>query len=324
MVKECQEKLDLTHPIDSAMIIKKPGLPEVTGTLYHFLSWVLEQALFQQIYVEEALTSEEHVRAHKALSALIAQKCSLFSHKDKLPHVDVLIVLGGDGTLLHACSLFPNRIPPVIPFKLGKVNYLMPFSFEEETYKAVLGQVISKTDSQELRCCQHQRIRCTLLPHGMDQTALNDIVVHRGDNCHMISIRVCVEGHFVTSFSCDGLIVSTPTGSTAYSMSAGGSIMHPHVKALQVIPICAHSLGARALVVPFDTRLSLLIEKGSGLLSVDGTRGIAIGPQESVEVRSSEFPLALVHPCPKPEEACAPSWLHTLRWMNTGLCNGPE
>lgn len=187
---------------------------------------------------------------------------------------DMVICMGGDGTLLHVASLFQDTVPPIISFYMGSLGFLTPFNFAD--FPHVLEQIYNEGGPCILRsrlCCQMIRGKNSELssPPSIEldsvgsQTGadffhiLNEATFTRGNCPYLTILALSVDGKEVTRFRGDGLIISTPTGSTAYSMSAGASILNPAVPAILVTPINAHSLSCRPLVLPFSTRLEVSI-----------------------------------------------------------------
>jgi NAD+ kinase len=212
--------------------------------------------------------------------------------------VDLMVALGGDGTLLRASRLVVGTDIPVLGVNLGRLGFLtaIPDSYLE----GGLHQVISGKAVVEHRF----RLRAHIEAMGEATAdifyALNDIVVHTSGAARVtpLTLSVGTEGHMeeVGSFAADGVIVSTPTGSTAYSMSAGGPIIVPDVEAIVVTPICPHSLAVRPLVLPSHQtiRVGSLDPEGDHQLTVDGQVVHNLNPGDHVVVAREERPLALV------------------------------
>lgn len=263
--------------------------------------------------------------------------------------------LGGDGTILHASSLFATAptVPPVLSFSMGTLGFLSEWKFEEykrafrEIYMSgagagdrsyILGVPEHKIDSYKTpvhsgtsgitgwssirgKCMGPSRAAHVLLrsrlkvkildaagrridenstksANGSNVHAMNDVVIHRGKDPHLAIVEVYVGGRFLTEAVGDGMIISTPTGSTAYSLSSGGSIIHPLVSSLHLTPICPRSLSFRPLVLPANTQVTLrLSEKNRGAeaeVSIDGCRqgqGIGVGMEVQVlgeDIRSED------------------------------------
>ncbi len=197
-----------------------------------------------------------------------------------LGDVDLVITMGGDGTVLTAAYLFQTVVPPIVPFHFGSVGFLNVFRFGDCEH--ILDGIIRRGCRVNLR----MRLHCRLIRgHQREEAAgqdaghvssgtqrddpmaswqiLNEVVVDRGAGPFMAAIDVLGDGHLITTVQADGLIVATPTGSTAYSLSAGGSVAHPEVPAILVTPICPHTLSFRPLILPDSLDLVLRINASS-------------------------------------------------------------
>lgn len=184
-----------------------------------------------------------------------------------LERVDLVITLGGDGTVLTAAWLFQNVVPPIVSFHFGTVGFLNVFNFKN--FEETLHRIITEGCRVNIR----MRLHCRLVRARDGEAAepadedcmqvLNEVVVDRGAGPYMATVDLLVEGHLVTTVQADGLIVSTPTGSTAYSLSAGGPVAHPEVPSILVTPICPHTLSFRPLLLPDSVELVLRISPAS-------------------------------------------------------------
>ncbi|KAL7750041.1 NADH kinase pos5 [Sorochytrium milnesiophthora] len=189
---------------------------------------------------------------------------------DNKNDIDFVVALGGDGTMLHVSSLFQQRVPPVVPFSLGSLNFLMPLrvkSFRESLTSFLAGQAnISLRD--RLAC----RVRTTdTATAAQEHHVMNEVLLHRGRQPFVTNTECFVNGERLTNVVADGLIVATPTGSTAYSLSAGGPIVHPDVSALVLTPVCPRSLSFRPAIFPSSTKFSLrVVSRAATLASHNG------------------------------------------------------
>jgi len=209
--------------------------------------------------------------------------------------LDLLLTFGGDGTLLRGARMFEDRGVPVLGINLGKGGYLT--SVSRDALPAALDAIVAGRYVQEPRQALKaviQDVEGTFTPLDL---ALNDVVVHKGGVARVIRLDVEVHGDNVGPYSADGLIVATPTGSTAYSLSAGGPIVAPGVKALILTPICAHTLAVRPLVFPASWDVVIRPvdpAEEEVIVSVDGqvVTGLAAGSR--VQIRAAENPVMLV------------------------------
>ncbi len=205
---------------------------------------------------------------------------------------DFLVSLGGDGTLLYAAGLASDREVSILGIHMGSLGFLTQFA-EKELTDALAGVL-----DEDLPVERRMRLDVTLRRDGevvMHATALNDAVVSQSSLARLTELTLEADGRAVGSYKVDGLIVSTPTGSTAYSLAAGGPILMPRLDAFCVTPICPHALTQRPLVLPDSSRLQVTIgrEAGASYLTVDGQRGHPLEPGDRVEVARSGFPLLL-------------------------------
>jgi len=208
---------------------------------------------------------------------------------------DLAVVLGGDGTMIRVVGLLDEREVPVFGINLGFLGYLTNFTEDEadDQFKKVLvGQYEIES---------RVRLKAELMRNGeVKKTAkvFNDVVVNVSGISRIIEIRAEIDGAYVTTYRADGLIVSTPTGSTAYSLSAGGPILMPGTRSLVVAPICPHTLTMRPLVIQDDSRISLRVEKvtESVLVTFDGQQAEKIEPGDRLEIERAEGRVQLVKP----------------------------
>ena len=216
--------------------------------------------------------------------------------------VDLVVALGGDGTLLRAARRVGPSGIPILGINLGRLGFLT--ALPESYLEGGLHQVVEGEAFLDHRFLLHATIE--RIEEGGDGTeaghftALNDIVVHTSGAARVTPLTLHVgrgaERHLIGSFSADGVIVATPTGSTAYSMSAGGPIIVPSVECIVVTPICPHSLAVRPLVVPSDDEISVasLDPHGDHQVTVDGQVVYSLAPEDHVVVRREERPVSLV------------------------------
>jgi NAD+ kinase len=210
------------------------------------------------------------------------------------PRLDLLLVLGGDGTLLRGARMVAAHGVPVLGVNLGHLGFLTSASPEElETAlsRALAGEVmIDRRMTLEVRAQgANGAFRGSFL-------ALNDAVLHKGGVARVIRLAVHVHGEEVGTYSADGIIFSSPTGSTAYSLSAGGPIVSPAVECIVATPICPHTLAVRPLVLPADETISVEVLSPTEelILTLDGQEGAALSPGDRVVVRRGKEEVKLV------------------------------
>jgi NAD+ kinase len=206
--------------------------------------------------------------------------------------VDLAVVLGGDGTMLRASRLVADRNRPVLGINLGQLGFLVMFSPAEA--KAALAAALAN----ELPRVERMRLAVTFTRAGAPpvvKTALNDATLHQGAMARLVDINAYVDGEFVASYRADGLIVATPTGSTAYNMAAGGPIVVPGQAAMTLTPICAHALTNRPLVIGANATIKFQLPTGGRdlVLTVDGQWAVSFRPGDTVDMTQAARPLVL-------------------------------
>jgi NAD+ kinase len=215
---------------------------------------------------------------------------------EKLPaDTSLIVVLGGDGTMLGAARLVGARPIPVLGVNLGWLGYLTEFT------RAELLPVLNELLEQGFEVDQRMLLDVQVVRDGQviaEQRALNDAVINKAVPARMIELECYVNELFVNSFRADGMIVATPTGSTAYSLSAGGPIVHPSMTAMLLTPICPHLLSNRPVVLPGDSVVELAFKRADGelMLTVDGQVGVELQLDDRVLLRRSETTFDLVRP----------------------------
>ena len=206
---------------------------------------------------------------------------------------DLYVVIGGDGTLLSVARSIASRPRPILGVNLGGLGFLTETSLEE--MEQVLAEILEGRYVLERRMA----LDVALARSGKTiarQTVLNDVVINKSALARIIDLSLSIDRQFVTTYKADGLIVSTPTGSTAYSLSAGGPIIHPEMAALLIAPICPHTLTMRPLVVPERSRVEVTLRTGDSevYLTLDGQVGHPLRPRDRVRVRRGRLPVLMV------------------------------
>jgi len=206
--------------------------------------------------------------------------------------IDLAVVLGGDGTMLRASRLVADQGKPVLGINLGQLGFLAMFSPAEAK------QALTAALAGKLPRAERMRIAVTFTRQGADpvvRTALNDSVLHQGAMARLIEIDAYCDGQFIAAYRADGLIVATPTGSTAYNMAAGGPIVVPGQNAMTLTPICAHALTNRPLVIGASStiRFELGADARGVILTVDGQWAHSFLPGDVVELTEAERPLIM-------------------------------
>lgn len=209
---------------------------------------------------------------------------------------DLVIVVGGDGSLLGAARALCRYNVPVLGVNRGGLGFLTDISPDELELR--IGEVLGGKYMVESRFLLDAFVRRDEEQLGTSE-ALNEVVLHPGKSARMIEFELYIDGQFVYSQKSDGLIVATPTGSTAYSLSAGGPIMHPKLDAVVLVPMFPHTLSSRPIVVEGNSELKILISKQNGIypqVSCDGQVHIACAPGDTLTIRKKPQKLRLIHP----------------------------
>ncbi|SEB59767.1 NAD kinase [Microbacterium hydrocarbonoxydans] len=213
--------------------------------------------------------------------------------------LELAIVLGGDGTILRAAELVRGCAAPVLGINMGHVGFLA--EIDRDDMDAAVRRVIARDYTVEERLALSVRVKDVDGTVVYETFALNEATVEKASRERMIEIVLEIDGLPLSSFGCDGMVVSTPTGSTAYNFSAGGPVIWPRVEAIAVVPLSAHALFAKPLVVSPDAAVAIeMLEgtSGAGILWCDGRRSHDLPPGARVVVRRSSRPvrLARLHP----------------------------
>ena len=209
--------------------------------------------------------------------------------------LDLLVVMGGDGTMLGASRLIGEFHIPVLGINFGYLGYLTEFTLND------LVIALEGLQAGALQIESRMMLEVSVERDGQviaSHRALNEAVVNQGALARMIELECFVNNDFVNNFRADGMIVSTPTGSTAYSLSAGGPIVFPSMDAIVLTPICPHTLSNRPVIIPGDLSVSLTFKKANDvvMLTIDGQRGVTLEANDKVIMQRSHATFDLVRP----------------------------
>ncbi len=258
--------------------VLKPDTDEAQSLLADLVAWLRRQG-HRAVVTTEDLVSPE--------GAEIVPESDIA----RLP-LDLMIVLGGDGTILRASRAVADSAIPVLGVNLGQLGFLAGFAPAEgqDALEAAL--------AGKLRIEDRSRLLVTLRRRDgepVTRTALNDAVIHQGAMARIVDVQAWIDDAFVAAYRADGLIVATPTGSTAYNMAAGGPILTPGSFGMTLTPICAHSLTNRPLVVPASSiiRFQLGPDSRGVVLTVDGQWAHSFLAGDRVEITAAARPLRL-------------------------------
>ena len=208
---------------------------------------------------------------------------------------DLAIVVGGDGTLLNAARSLAETGVAVLGVNLGRLGFLVDVSPDE--MPAQLDKILAGDYSEDQRTLLHMTVTRDGRQLG-ESAALNDVVVHKKDIARMIELDTYIDRHFLNTNRSDGLIISTPTGSTAYALSGGGPILHPRLDAITLVPICPHTLSNRPIVLHDESIIEIVIHRGTleATVSCDGQVNQSLEADDLITVRKHDHTLRLLHP----------------------------
>jgi NAD+ kinase len=270
-----------TAPFRAIGIFSRPRRADITDIVRPLLEWCAKRGV-RALYDTETATSlrDESVGRPREL---LAQES------------DLLLVLGGDGTLLAAAREAAPRGIPILPINLGSLGFLTSFTLGE------LYPALEETLAGHLSASERMMLTASLLRGGDavdSQLVLNEAVITKGALARMIEIELSIDEDFVCRYRADGLIVASPTGSTAYSLSAGGPIVHPAVESIILTPICPHTLSDRPLVVGDSCHVEMRLRgtAESVYLTLDGQKGVLMESEDRVSIVRAKERLKLIQP----------------------------
>lgn len=259
-------------------ILVKPKFPEIKATLQNVVNWLR--------------TRHITVLLDTTCATLLGESGGI--QKTQLAgKADVLLVLGGDGTMLNAARLAGERGIPILGVNMGGLGFLTEVRLEN------LYPSLERVFANDFVLDERLMLKTHVHRHGETVAqggVLNDVVISKGTLARMIELKIAIQGAFVTNLRGDGLIVSTPTGSTAYSLSAGGPIIDPAVQSLILTPICPHTLTHRPLIVPAHAKIDVtLTSRDDGAMAtMDGQVGVSISQGDTIEIETSDHRARLI------------------------------
>ncbi|BAS68452.1 NAD(+) kinase [Bathymodiolus septemdierum thioautotrophic gill symbiont] len=230
------------------------------------------------------------------LSNLLEQKSVTIVRGGQIgEQADLIIVVGGDGSLLNTARNFVDKKIPILGINLGHLGFLadVPATKMQDIVTEVLNGNFTK-EARHLLSCQIEQDGKVLGQY----LALNDAVAHRTGTLKMLEFDLSIDGKFVSNQRADGLIITTPTGSTAYALSSGGPIMHPGVNAIGVVSICPHTMSHRPLLVPGESEIVVHIKESDegATVNFDGQTSVPISAGQDIYVRQHKSSIHLLHP----------------------------
>jgi NAD+ kinase len=263
-------------------LIGKSGDQRVATTLQTLISRLTQFEI--SILLDESVAS-----------MLPGADCPVVERTTLASECDLAIVVGGDGTLLNAARSLAESEISVLGVNLGRLGFLV--DVRPEDMDPLLEEILTGNHLVEERTLLHATVTRDdeILS---ENTALNDVIVHKKDIARLIELDTWIDGYFLSANRADGLIVSTPTGSTAYALSGGGPILHPGLQALTLVPICPHTLSNRPIVIPDGSSVEIRVHEGrlEAQLSCDGQVGQVLRPGDRITVRRHDNTLRLLHP----------------------------
>ncbi len=269
-------------PISTAGLIAKPRSERAAQLVPELIAWLNQRGIEVKLDEEAGVYAGQLGKARETVAAA----------------ADLLIVLGGDGTLLSAAraAIHPiceNREIPLFAVNLGSLGFLTAIKVDD------IYNQLEHVLRGDYEVAKRRMLHTELWRQNRkiaEHEALNDMVLTKTEIARMIDLEIYVDRYFVCVYKADGLIVATPTGSTAYSLSAGGPIMTPAVSALCITPICPHMLTNRPVIVPDEREIQIIVREGSTHLTIDGQVGESLEPADRIVCRRSEHTINLVHP----------------------------
>jgi NAD+ kinase len=264
--------------MDRIGILTKPKFPEIQPILKNLVAWLRERDKEVILDGKTATLIGEPATYQKTQIAILS---------------DLIVVMGGDGTMLNAARLVEEQGVPILGVNMGGLGFLTEVTIDQ------IYPTLERVFAKEFYLDERMMLRARMHRHGehvAHATVLNDVVVSKGTLARMVEIQITVDGRLVTSLRGDGLIVSTPTGSTAYSLSAGGPIIHPSLQAVILTPICPHTLTHRPLLIPSTASLEVtLTSKDEGAMTTfDGQVGVAMTQGDTVVIGTYDHRTKLI------------------------------
>ena len=259
-------------------IIVKPNKPEAIDVVRRLVGWLQDHLI--EVFVETAIASQ----INHPLGYDRAQIPSL---------VDMVIILGGDGTLLSVARAIGRKAVPILGVNLGGLGFLTAITLDE------LYPVLERVLDGDYKTSNRTTLHVSVQHHGgkIDEyRVLNDVAINKGALARIIDLETRINGRYLTTFKADGLIISTPTGSTGYSLSAGGPIVYPPLHSVIITPICPHTLTNRPLILPDDMtiRVTLISRNEDVFLTLDGQVGLAFEADSVLEIRKANSLVYLI------------------------------
>jgi len=264
--------------INRVGIVVKADKPEAISLAQDLVRWLAQRKI--RVYLDDSVAS--------------AVNQSISCPRPEISQwVDLLIVLGGDGTLLSAIRYLREESVPILGVNLGGLGFLTEITLEE------LYPVLERTLEGKIETEKRMRLSASVIRRGDkvgEYAVLNDVVISKSVLARIIHLRNSIDGAYVTTYRGDGVIISTPTGSTAYSLAAGGPIVFPSMDSILITPICPHTLTNRPLLVPDRATVEFILEteESDVRLTLDGQIGCSLLPFDQVIITKAKHPVFFV------------------------------
>lgn len=262
------------YPVTSFGIVANPQKDETKRIIPDLIRWIEARDL--------SFTLSED------LVPLVGYEEKSCPFSDLLSRVEMLIALGGDGTILAAARAIEDNTIPILGVKVGGLGFLADIIPDE------LPDALERVQRGAYELSERMTLKTTV--QGKTCIALNDIVIDKGASPRILNLSLSIGGQFVNTSTADGLILSTPTGSTAYSLSVGGAIVHPRMEAIILSPICPHVLANRPMIISGDEMVEVIIETAHGevKLTIDGQISFTLRQGDRVVVKKGDHSVRLV------------------------------
>jgi len=265
-------------------IIAKQNKPEAIPIVRNLVEWFRPKKI--EVYMEEGMVKQFH-------PPLAGPHLNSIGREDIPTKVEMIIVLGGDGTLLSVARLVGDHDVPILGVNLGGLGFLTEITLEE------LYRVLEKVVQGDFITDERVVLNASVIRRGermAEFIVLNDAVINKGALARIIDLETTINGEYLTTFKSDGLILSTPTGSTAYNLSAGGPIVYPSLHCIIITPICPHTLTNRPIVIPDDVEIRAMLKtkQQEVILTLDGQQGFTLEFEDIVEVKKAEGHIFLI------------------------------
>jgi NAD+ kinase len=265
-------------------IVAKKNKPEAVTIARNVVEWLRPKKI--EVYIEEEIGN--------LLGPTFPEGCWKPIQREAIPtDVEMIVVLGGDGTLLSVARQVWDKNIPILGVNLGGLGFLTEITLEE------LYPVLERVLRDDFEINERDVLNAEVIRRGKQVAefiVLNDAVINKGALARIIDLETTVNGEYLSTFRSDGLIISTPTGSTAYNLSAGGPIVYPSLHTIIITPICPHTLTIRPIIIPDHVRIRALLKSRDEevTLTLDGQQGFGLEFEDVVEVSKAEGRILLI------------------------------